>query len=114
MWFALGSLAVLQQNEVERFAYKYNIMHYLLLKFEIFQLIELFNLFCAFRLSTLGLDNTIGSNIDLREVTKQYCMNHDDGMTHAMIDCSVCGPNCQECDRILHLHSKNRSHKRQV
>lgn len=42
------------------------------------------------------------------------CENHDDGETLAMILCNECGNLCSDCDRILHLHRKARSHQRQV
>lgn len=42
------------------------------------------------------------------------CSNHDDGETNAVIQCSVCGNLCADCDRFLHLHRKTRNHQRQV
>ncbi|XP_023247966.1 E3 ubiquitin-protein ligase highwire [Copidosoma floridanum] len=42
------------------------------------------------------------------------CSNHDDGKTTAVIQCNVCGNLCVDCDRILHLHRRTRSHVRQV
>lgn len=42
------------------------------------------------------------------------CTNHDDGETNAMIQCSICGNLCADCDRFLHLHRKTRNHQRQV
>lgn len=42
------------------------------------------------------------------------CSNHDDGETGAIIQCSVCGNLCAECDRFLHLHRRTRMHQRQV
>ncbi|XP_014287849.1 E3 ubiquitin-protein ligase MYCBP2 isoform X3 [Halyomorpha halys] len=42
------------------------------------------------------------------------CNNHDDGETNAIIQCSVCGSLCAECDRYLHLHKRTRMHQRQV
>ncbi|XP_014476553.1 PREDICTED: E3 ubiquitin-protein ligase MYCBP2 isoform X5 [Dinoponera quadriceps] len=42
------------------------------------------------------------------------CSNHDDDETTAIIQCNVCGNLCAECDRILHLHRRTRTHLRQV
>ncbi|KAI4471285.1 e3 ubiquitin-protein ligase mycbp2 [Holotrichia oblita] len=42
------------------------------------------------------------------------CTNHDDGETNAVIQCSLCGNLCADCDRFLHLHRKTRNHQRQV
>ncbi|KRT81356.1 hypothetical protein AMK59_5684, partial [Oryctes borbonicus] len=42
------------------------------------------------------------------------CSNHDDGETNAVIQCSICGNLCADCDRFLHLHRKTRNHQRQV
>ncbi|XP_046440285.1 E3 ubiquitin-protein ligase MYCBP2-like isoform X2 [Daphnia pulex] len=47
-------------------------------------------------------------------VNKPQCNNHDDGETGAQIVCSDCGPLCIDCDRVLHLSRKFRSHQRQV
>lgn len=47
-------------------------------------------------------------------VPKPQCTNHDDGETGAQIVCSECGPLCIDCDRVLHLSRKFRSHQRQV
>ncbi|XP_052124547.1 E3 ubiquitin-protein ligase MYCBP2-like [Frankliniella occidentalis] len=45
---------------------------------------------------------------------RPLCSNHDDGETGAIIQCSVCGNLCAECDRFLHLHRRTRMHQRQV
>lgn len=42
------------------------------------------------------------------------CTNHDDNETGAIIQCSVCGNLCADCDRYLHLHRRTRMHQRQV
>ena len=42
------------------------------------------------------------------------CVNHDDGETGSQIVCSECGPLCVDCDRVLHLPRRCRSHQRQV
>lgn len=42
------------------------------------------------------------------------CANHDDGETFAQIVCAECGPLCVDCDRVLHLSRKFRTHQRQV
>ncbi|KAG1690694.1 E3 ubiquitin-protein ligase MYCBP2 [Nymphon striatum] len=42
------------------------------------------------------------------------CDNHEDNETQAIIKCNVCGNLCIDCDRFLHLHSKTRTHQRQV
>ncbi|KAK6627348.1 hypothetical protein RUM44_009825 [Polyplax serrata] len=42
------------------------------------------------------------------------CTNHDDNVTGAIIQCSVCGNLCADCDRYLHLHKRTRMHQRQV
>ncbi|KAK4016037.1 hypothetical protein OUZ56_031000 [Daphnia magna] len=47
-------------------------------------------------------------------VNKPQCNNHDDGETGAQIVCCDCGPLCVDCDRVLHLSRKFRSHQRQV
>ena len=46
--------------------------------------------------------------------SKPQCTNHDDGETGAQIVCSECGPLCIDCDRVLHLSRRFRSHQRQV
>ena len=46
--------------------------------------------------------------------TQPLCDNHDDGVTQALILCDVCGNLCGDCDRILHLPKKMKSHQRQV
>ncbi|XP_058807986.1 E3 ubiquitin-protein ligase MYCBP2-like [Phymastichus coffea] len=45
---------------------------------------------------------------------RPMCSNHDDGETTAIIQCSICGNLCADCDRVLHLHRKTRMHIRQV
>ena len=35
--------------------------------------------------------------------SKEYCENHDDNRTKAIISCSKCGYLCAECDKYLHL-----------
>ena len=42
------------------------------------------------------------------------CENHDDGVTPALVQCEDCGNLCGECDRILHLRKKMKSHQRKV
>nr|XP_022909947.1 E3 ubiquitin-protein ligase MYCBP2 isoform X2 [Onthophagus taurus] len=42
------------------------------------------------------------------------CTNHDDGETNAVVQCSICGNLCADCDRFLHLHRKTKHHQRQV
>ncbi|XP_032681447.1 E3 ubiquitin-protein ligase MYCBP2 isoform X16 [Odontomachus brunneus] len=42
------------------------------------------------------------------------CSNHDDDETTAIIQCNICGNLCAECDRILHLHRRTKTHLRQV
>ncbi|KMQ98404.1 putative e3 ubiquitin-protein ligase mycbp2-like protein [Lasius niger] len=42
------------------------------------------------------------------------CSNHDDDETTAIIQCNFCGNLCAECDKILHLHRRTRTHLRQV
>lgn len=44
--------------------------------------------------------------------TRPLCLNHDDGMTPAVIQCEVCGSLCGDCDRFLHLNRKTRNHHR--
>ncbi|RXG67212.1 Transmembrane protein [Armadillidium vulgare] len=45
---------------------------------------------------------------------RPMCENHDDDSTGAMILCDSCGNLCGECDRILHLHRRTRTHHRTV
>ncbi|XP_038063237.1 E3 ubiquitin-protein ligase MYCBP2-like isoform X3 [Patiria miniata] len=45
---------------------------------------------------------------------KPTCDNHDDGETPAIILCNECGNLCAECDKVLHLHRRTRSHQRKV
>lgn len=45
---------------------------------------------------------------------QQFCENHDDGVTEAVVVCTICGLLCVECDRVLHLSKLKRSHHRNV
>ncbi|VVC32964.1 Zinc finger, RING-type,Zinc finger, RING/FYVE/PHD-type,APC10/DOC domain,Galactose-binding [Cinara cedri] len=45
---------------------------------------------------------------------RPLCTNHDDGETAAAIQCLSCGNLCVDCDRIMHLHRKTKTHQRQV
>ncbi|XP_033631426.1 E3 ubiquitin-protein ligase MYCBP2-like isoform X2 [Asterias rubens] len=45
---------------------------------------------------------------------KPTCDNHDDGETPAIILCNECANLCAECDKVLHLHRRTRSHQRKV
>ncbi|XP_033112056.1 E3 ubiquitin-protein ligase MYCBP2-like [Anneissia japonica] len=45
---------------------------------------------------------------------KPLCDNHDDSETPAIVSCNQCGNLCADCDKFLHLHSRTRSHQRQV
>ncbi|KAL5268418.1 hypothetical protein ACHWQZ_G002322 [Mnemiopsis leidyi] len=47
-------------------------------------------------------------------VKVDYCENHDDGRTKAIISCNKCGYLCTECDKYLHLSRKSKAHQRQV
>ena len=44
----------------------------------------------------------------------EYCENHEDGRTKALITCSKCGYLCADCDKYLHLSKRAKSHQRQV
>ncbi|CAK1554738.1 unnamed protein product [Leptosia nina] len=46
--------------------------------------------------------------------SRQFCVNHDDGITSAVIECRTCGTLCTECDRFLHLNRTARTHQRQI
>ncbi|XP_047524361.1 E3 ubiquitin-protein ligase MYCBP2 isoform X3 [Pieris napi] len=46
--------------------------------------------------------------------SRQFCANHDDGITCAVIECRTCGTLCAECDRFLHLNRTARTHQRQI
>ncbi|XP_038216347.1 E3 ubiquitin-protein ligase highwire [Zerene cesonia] len=46
--------------------------------------------------------------------SRQFCVNHDDGITPAVVDCRTCGTLCSECDRFLHLNRTARTHQRQI
>ena len=41
---------------------------------------------------------------------RPLCNNHDDSVTQALILCDLCGNLCGDCDRILHLPKKMKSH----
>ncbi|XP_071483043.1 E3 ubiquitin-protein ligase MYCBP2-like [Diadema antillarum] len=45
---------------------------------------------------------------------KPTCDNHDDGETLAISQCEHCGNLCADCDRVLHLPKRSRSHQRKV
>ncbi|CAH1777009.1 unnamed protein product [Owenia fusiformis] len=49
-----------------------------------------------------------------RSQSRPTCDNHDDGLTPAIILCNDCGNLCTDCDKFLHLHSRTKSHQRQV
>ena len=44
----------------------------------------------------------------------EFCENHDDNKTRAIITCNKCGYLCAECDKVMHLSRKSKSHQRQV
>jgi E3 ubiquitin-protein ligase MYCBP2 len=45
---------------------------------------------------------------------RPLCINHDDSITNAVIECTECGTLCCDCDRFLHLNRKTWSHHRTV
>jgi RCR-type E3 ubiquitin transferase len=45
---------------------------------------------------------------------RPLCMNHDDSITNAVIECTECGTLCCDCDRFLHLNRKTWTHHRTV
>ena len=45
---------------------------------------------------------------------RPLCINHDDSVTNAVIECMECGTLCCDCDRFLHLNRKTWSHHRTV
>lgn len=51
-----------------------------------------------------------GGGVDKRPL----CINHDDSVTNAVIECMECGTLCCDCDRFLHLNRKTWNHHRTV
>lgn len=45
---------------------------------------------------------------------RPLCINHDDSITNAVIECIECGTLCCDCDRFLHLNRKTWNHHRTV
>ncbi len=45
---------------------------------------------------------------------RPLCINHDDSVTNAVIECGECGTLCCDCDRFLHLNRKTWNHHRTV
>lgn len=45
---------------------------------------------------------------------RPLCINHDDSVTNAVIECIECGTLCCDCDRFLHLNRKTWTHHRTV
>jgi RCR-type E3 ubiquitin transferase len=45
---------------------------------------------------------------------RPLCINHDDSVTNAVIECAECGTLCCDCDRFLHLNRKTWNHHRTV
>jgi E3 ubiquitin-protein ligase MYCBP2 len=45
---------------------------------------------------------------------RPLCINHDDSVTNAVIECNECGTLCCDCDRFLHLNRKTWVHRRTV
>ena len=45
---------------------------------------------------------------------RPLCINHDDSVTNAVIECGDCGTLCCDCDRFLHLNRKTWLHRRTV
>ncbi|CRK91251.1 CLUMA_CG004931, isoform A [Clunio marinus] len=45
---------------------------------------------------------------------RPLCINHDDSITTAVIECVECGTLCFDCDRFLHLNRKTWNHNRTV
>lgn len=45
---------------------------------------------------------------------RPLCINHDDSVTNAVIECMICGTLCCDCDRFLHLNRKTWNHHRTV
>lgn len=45
---------------------------------------------------------------------RPLCINHDDSVTNAVIECLECGTLCCDCDRFLHLNRKTWTHHRTV
>lgn len=45
---------------------------------------------------------------------RPLCINHDDSITNAVIECVECGTLCCDCDRFLHLNRKTWNHHRTV
>uniref|UniRef100_A0A182JBJ2 RCR-type E3 ubiquitin transferase n=1 Tax=Anopheles atroparvus TaxID=41427 RepID=A0A182JBJ2_ANOAO len=48
------------------------------------------------------------------ESNRPLCSNHDDEVTFAVLNCALCGSLCADCDRVLHLNRRTRSHHRTV
>uniref|UniRef100_A0A1S4H5Z6 RCR-type E3 ubiquitin transferase n=1 Tax=Anopheles gambiae TaxID=7165 RepID=A0A1S4H5Z6_ANOGA len=48
------------------------------------------------------------------ESNRPLCSNHDDEVTYAVLNCALCGSLCADCDRVLHLNRRARSHHRAV
>ena len=66
------------------------------------------------RLSTTGRPSATSVQLSPSS-SSPTCENHDDSETAATIQClSGCGSLCTECDRVLHLSRRQRSHQRQV
>ena len=62
--------------------------------------------------ATPQLAEQVNSVGDFQQV---LCTNHDDGYTEAGFHCSTCDESlCNDCDRILHLSCKTRSHTREA
>lgn len=45
---------------------------------------------------------------------RPLCINHDDSVTNAVIECIECGTLCSDCDRFLHLNRKTWTHHRTI
>ena len=67
-----------------------------------------------FRIIINNNNNIINIKIIIIISRQPTCTNHDDNVTGAIIQCSVCGNLCADCDRYLHLHRRTRMHQRQV
>lgn len=97
LWLALAALCVIDREQIDRYVW-------VGLR-QIFGM--LINSFSRYRLSSNQWHRQSESN-------RPLCSNHDDEVTYAVLNCALCGSLCADCDRVLHLNRRARSHHRAV